>query len=198
MPTDIIASLTFIFISTFTPGPNNISSAAMGVLHGYKNTLNFLLGITGGFFLVMILCAWLSALFLNFFPGFESTLRYIGAGYTFYLAFGLLKASYSFENENIKPMGFMNGFILQLLNPKLMIYGLTLFSTFFAPIADKPSRLIVAVLLLALVSFCAISTWALFGTMIKTYLRHPHAKLALNGGLSLFLIYTALKLANIL
>ncbi len=197
MATDFLATLTFVLISSFTPGPSNISSAAMGALHGYKNTLNFLLGITGGFLLVMFLCAWVSASFLAYFPTFEPALRYAGAGYILYLAFGILKASYSFDSGVAKPMGFANGFMLQLLNPKLIVYGLTLFSTFLAPISDEPPQLMVALVLLALAAFSAISVWALFGTLIKTYLRHPRAKLALNGILAVFLVYTALDLANI-
>src|SRR5437868_5724816 len=96
MSIDILATLGFILISTFTPGPNNISSAAMGALHGYGKTFKFLLGISVGFFLVMSLCGWISATFLDVLPQFEPVLRYIGAAYTLYLAYGILKASYSF------------------------------------------------------------------------------------------------------
>lgn len=196
MSIDILATLTFILISTFTPGPNNISSAAMGALYGYRKTLNYLFGITTGFFLVMFGCVWVAGTFLDILPQYEPILRYIGAGYTLYLAFGILKASYSFEGENIKPMGFMAGFMLQLLNPKLIIYGLTLFSTFLSSLTDKLLQ-VIAVIVLALISFCAISTWTLFGTIIKTYLHHPRARLALNIVLSLFLVYTALELARV-
>lgn len=194
----MLATISFILISTFTPGPNNISSAALGALHGFRKTLNYLYGITVGFFLVMLLCAWVSASLLNFFPQLESILRYVGAAYTLYLAFGILKASYSFEPGNSKPLGFIPGFMLQLLNPKLMVYSLTLFSTFLAPIVGQPVLLIGAVVLLSLVSFAAISTWTLFGTIIKIYLHRPRARLIVNIALSLFLVYTALELARIL
>lgn len=198
MATDVFAALSFIFISTFTPGPNNISSAAMGVLHGYKRTLNYLLGISIGFLIMISICAVVAATLLRLFPGLDSVLRYVGAGYILYLAYGILKASYTFENEAVKPLGFVNGFLLQLLNPKLIVYGLTLFSTFFAEIATLPIQLMVVALLLALTSFVSISVWALFGTLIKKYLRNPRAKLALNAGLSLLLVITALELAQIL
>ena len=39
---DLIPLISFVVVTTFTPGPNNISSASMGVLHGYRKTLNFL------------------------------------------------------------------------------------------------------------------------------------------------------------
>lgn len=198
MSIDFLAALTFILISTFTPGPNNISSAAVAALHGYRKTLKYLLGITVGFFLVMFLCVWVAVSFLNFLPQFEPILRYIGAAYTLYLAFGILKASYTFQDENIKPLGFVSGFLLQLLNLKLVVYALTLFSTFLSSLADKLLFQLIAVVILTLISFCAISTWALFGTVIRKYLYKPRARLALNIILSLFLVYTALELARII
>ena len=197
MPIDFLATLTFVLISTFTPGPNNVSSAAMGALHGYRKTFKYLLGITVGFFLVMFACAWISTSFVDFVPQVEPYLRYIGAAYALYLAFGILKASYSFSSENIAPLGFVAGFLLQLLNPKLIIYGLTLFSTFLVTLTDKFLELIV-VLGLTGISFVAISTWTLFGSIIKRYLYQPRARLTLNIILALFLVYTALELARIL
>jgi cysteine/O-acetylserine efflux protein len=79
-----------------------------------------------------------------------------------------------------------------------VLYGLTLFSTFFASIAAQPNQLIIIVILLTLISTGSICVWDLFGTLIKRYLRHPRAKLALNVVLSLFLVHTALELARIL
>lgn len=198
MPTDFLAATSFVFISTFTPGPNNISSAAMGVLHGYKQTLDYLLGISVGFLIMITLCGLVAATLLSLFPGLETILRYAGAVYMLYLAYGILKASYTFDSEDAKPLGFVNGFLLQLFNPKLIVYGLTLFSTFFAGIAAQPISLLATGLLLTLVSFASISVWALFGTIIKTYLRDPRAKRILNAGLALFLVYSALELARML
>ncbi len=198
MPTDAFAALSFIVISVFTPGPNNISSAAMGVLHGYRRTLNYLFGITCGFLLVISICALISATVLSVFPGLESIVRYVGAAYLLYLAYGILKASYSFEGETVKPLGFVNGFLLQLLNPKLLVFGLTLFSTFFAALSRQPAQLGAVIVGLALTAFVAISLWAAFGTLISKYLHHPRARLALNVVLALLLVYTALELAQIL
>jgi len=197
MPANELATLTFVLITSFTPGPSNVSSAAMGALHGYRRTLKYLFGMTSGFLFVMFLCAWISASLLSLLPTFEPLLRYAGAAYILYLAYGILKASYSFDSGAVKPMGFASGFLLQLLNPKLIVYGLTLFSTFLASVSQQPPQMMVALMLLALTAFCAISVWTLFGTIIGTYLRHPRARLVVNGILALLLVYTALNLANV-
>lgn len=109
--------ISFVLITSFTPGPNNISSASMGVLHGYKKSLNYLGGISCGFFFVMLVSGLVSTTLLAVFPPFESVLRIVGAGYILYLAYGILKASYTFEERDIRPLGFANGLMLQLVNP---------------------------------------------------------------------------------
>ncbi len=60
MTTSLLPILSYILISSFTPGPSNISSASMAVLHGYKNTLRYQAGLAAGVFLLMLLSGWLS------------------------------------------------------------------------------------------------------------------------------------------
>ena len=198
MSIDLFPVISFVLITTFTPGPANISSASMGVLHGYKGTLKFLFGLVSGFFIIMSLSGLISATLLRFFPALEPALRYIGAAYILYLAFSILKASYTFEAGDVKPMGYIHGLVLQVSNPKMLVYAFTLFSTFLASIAGNLSLLLLVVPLLALTAFCATSTWALFGTVIKTYLHSPRAKMTVNIILSLFLVYAAIELTGIL
>jgi cysteine/O-acetylserine efflux protein len=197
MSIDLFPLISFVIITTFTPGPANISSASMGVLHGYRKSLRFLLGLVSGLFVVMLLSGLISGTLLRFFPALEPILRYVGAVYILYLAYSILKASYTFEAGDVKPMGYFHGLALNVSNPKLLVYAFTLFSTFLVPVTGNISLLIPALILLALTAFCAVSTWALFGTVIKTYLHSPRAKTAVNIILSLFLVYAAIELAGI-
>jgi len=146
----------------------------------------------------MLLSGLLSTTLLRIFPTFEPIMRYAGAAYILYLAFGILKASYTFTEKDARPVGFVHGFLLQILNPKLFVYAFTLFSAFLATITGNRSILLVVVTLLAMVSFCATSTWALFGTAIKTHLHHPRLKTVINILLSLSLVYTAISLTGII
>ena len=146
----------------------------------------------------MVLIGWFSKTLLNIFPSLEPIMRYIGAGYILYLAFGILKASYSFTEKNTRPLGLTNGFMLQILNPKLTVYAFTLFSAFLAPITTNIALLILAAITLAVTSFFATSVWALFGTAIQAYLHNPRAKTTVNILLSLLLAYAALSLIGII
>ncbi len=198
MPANLLPLVSFVLITTFTPGPSNISSASMGVLHGYKKTLNYMVGLAAGCFVIMLLSGWISAALLSFFPAIEPALRYIGAGYILYLALSILKAGYTFTEQDVKPLGFGHGLMLQVLNPKLLVYAFTLFAAFLAPVTGNAALLLLAVVLLTITAFCATSAWALFGTVIKTYLHYPWLKTAVNIILALFLVYTAADLAGFL
>ena len=197
MSTKLFSVLSFVLISTFTPGPSNISSASLAVLHGYKNTLNYQGGLAAGVFFVMVLSGWISATLLGSFPVLEPVLRYVGAGYILYLALGMLKASYIFADQKVKPLGFVHGFMLQVLNVKLIIYAFTLFAAFLAPVINNVILLALAAVVLAAISFGATFIWAIFGTVIKAYLHIPHLKTVVNILLSLSLVYTAIALTGL-
>ena len=197
METSLLPILSYILISSFTPGPSNISSASLAILHGYKNTLRYLAGLTAGVFLLMFLSGLLSTTIVKIFPSFEPIMRYAGAIYILYLAFEMLKATYTFTEQDSKPLGFVHGFLLQILNPKLLVYAFTLFSAFLATITRNLTLLLIVAAFLAIVAFCAASTWALFGTAIKNHLQHPRLKMAVNIVLSLSLVYTAISLTGI-
>jgi cysteine/O-acetylserine efflux protein len=198
MTTNLLPLLSFILISTFTPGPSNISSASMGVLHGYKNTLRYQLGLAVGVLVMMLLSGWLSTTLLNVFPAIEPILRYIGAAYILYLAVGVLRASYIFTEKKTDRLGFAHGFILQILNPKLTVYAFTLFSVFLTPITNNAALLVLVAALLSATAFSATTVWALFGAAIKTYLHHPRVRAVVNGLLALLLVYSAVNLVGVL
>jgi len=197
MNIDMIPLISFVIVTTFTPGPNNISSASMGLVYGYKKTFNYLIGIAFGFFLVMIACAHLSSALLAVIPVAERYLRWVGAVYILWLARGTLRSNYSFSESDGVPKAFTKGFVLQLFNPKVAVYGLTLYSTFLAPISNRLDYLSLSALSFACTAFVATSTWALFGAAIKEKLRNNSSKKIMNISLSILLIYTAIELLGL-
>lgn len=198
MQFDLLPLVSFVTITTFTPGPNNISSASMGIVYGYRNTLGYLGGIAAGFFVVMIVCAFLSSALLTLLPVAEPSLRWIGAGYILWLAFGMLKADYALAGSIEVYKAFTKGFVLQLINPKVAVYGLTLYSTFLAPMSKRVDYLSISAVAFAMTAFAATSTWALFGAAIKNKLIHPGFRKCINTVLALLLAFTAIALSGIL
>lgn len=194
---NLLPALSYVLISTFTPGPSNITSTSLAVLHGYKKTLNYQTGLAAGVFLLMLVSGWVSTTLLHLFPLLEPVLRYVGAAYILYLAFGVLKATYSFADKQGQALGFGHGLLLQFLNPKLIVYAFTLFAGFLAPLTNNGVVVIGASALLAAISFVATSAWALFGAAIQRYLHNPRLALVVNLLLALALVYAAIALIGL-
>ena len=87
--------------------------------------------------------------------------------------------------------------MLQVLNPKLIVYAFTVFTAFLAPVTNDAVLVLFAAFFLAAISFGATSVWAIFGTGIKTYLHNPRLKMIVNILLSLSLAYTAIALMGL-
>jgi cysteine/O-acetylserine efflux protein len=198
MGIQIIPLISFVIITTFTPGPNNISSASMGIIYGYKKTIRYILGISSGFFMVMLFCAYLSSTLLSIIPVSEKYLRGIGALYIVWLAISILGSNNSFQDTNGTPKAFTKGFILQLFNPKVAVYGLTLYSTFLSSISGQMQALTIFAAGFALITFAATSTWALCGAIIKNKLKNETFRKSINLFLFLLLVYTAIDLSGML
>ena len=198
MNLDFLPLASFVLITIFTPGPNNISSASMGILVGYRKTLPYLVGIASGFFAVLLLCGWISKSLLEVFPTFENYLRIIGALYILWLAWHTYRASYEFKEGDQKALGFFNGLFLQIVNPKAIVFGLTLYGTFLAGIEINFATLLLTALIMGVIGFTAISTWTLFGAFIRTSLRNPVVRRTVNLILSLMLVAIAVDMSGLL
>jgi len=191
--------IPFVLITTFTPGPNNLSCASMSINFGIKKTMNYIYGIVTGFFLLLLLCGFFSNLLFTAIPSVEPIMRWIGAAYILYLAYGTFRVSFSLQEKSEQYLwGFYKGVLLQFLNPKAIIYGLTLYSVFLNPLIGNPLYIILFSLGLALVGLCAVLIWAAFGAIINQYLHHLKLRIILNSILSLLLAYTAVKISGIL
>jgi cysteine/O-acetylserine efflux protein len=109
--------LAYVFVTTFTPGPNNITSTSMGMFYGYRKTLRFIAGVVSGFFLIMMISGMLTEAVTGLFPKVELFLRIVGAGYMVWLAVMILLPKKNSGREMKTRIAFGKGFMLQIVNP---------------------------------------------------------------------------------
>jgi len=197
---DFISLIPFVFITTFTPGPNNIACTSMAINFGLKKSMGFLYGIFFGFASVLLLAGFFSNILLKTIPDLEPIMRWIGAAYILYLAWNILKADYSFQqnNQHVQPFSFSHGFLLQFLNPKGIIYALTLYSAFLYSIINIPQFIVLFAFILASIGFLSLLLWASFGTLISRFLYRDKVRQTVNLLMALLLTYTAVKLTGII
>jgi cysteine/O-acetylserine efflux protein len=182
--------MVYVFVTTFTPGPNNIMSMSNAMHSGYRRTLQFLTGIFVGFFIVMLLSGLLNAVLASSLPSFKHWLNILGAIYMAYLAVHILRSKPA-ENPNgdEKLNSFKAGLLMQFLNIKVILYGITVFSLFIINAYQDAAMIAIFSLLLAGVGFVATSCWALGGNTFRTLLQKNER--LFNIAMASLLIYTA-------
>jgi cysteine/O-acetylserine efflux protein len=162
--------LIYIFVTTFTPGPNNIMAMSHGVQSGYKSTLGFMFGVFSGMAIILLLCGFLNVVIVNSLPQFQFWLNLAGAGYMAYLGIHtvLSKAAVDSETKN-GTNTFGAGLVLQFLNLKVILYGITVYSLYITRLFIQPYSITLSALLMAGVGFVATSCWALGGSIFRSY-----------------------------
>ena len=177
--TELLPMMTYCFVMSSTPGPNNIMLTASGANFGYRGTLPQILGINaGGFVQTYVTCLGLGALFVAW-PMLQVSLRVAGALYLLVLAWKLTGASVG-EAQMPRPVSFAQSAAFQAINPKSWVKAITLASVFMpAGMSAALGALVVAVVGL-LIGFPCISLWAVFGMAIRRYLTDPRKQRAFN------------------
>lgn len=194
------AFLSYIFLTAFTPGPNNIMAMSTSSKYGLKRGLYFCTGVFGGFLVVMTCCSIFSALLVHLIPKIEPFMVYIGAAYILWLAWTIYrdkpKKNKSSENEQEESTKvsttIFTGMVLQFINVKVILYGITAISTFVLPYYKSIPSLGFFVLILSLMGFAGTFCWALFGAIFERVFKE-HKK-GLNIVMALLLVYCAISI----
>ena len=183
---------TYAIVTAATPGPNNIMSMSNGIRKGFKRALPFNFGIGVGFSVVMLLCTMFCSMLSALIPKVKFPMLIIGAMYMLYLAWETFRSSDSIK-ENHSRDGFVSGFLLQFVNPKIYIYGIMSMEAYILPFYHgQIIPLTVFSFLLALIGFSFTLCWSGFGSVFR-WLFSKHAKVV-NTIMALLLVYCAVSL----
>jgi cysteine/O-acetylserine efflux protein len=191
----ILPFLTYAIATSITPGPNNASASSAGMKMGFRKALPYLFGILTGFFIVLLACGLLLDLILDVYSKIAIYLKWIGVLYMLWLAaipFIPQKISKNIGGSN--NYSFFGGIILQLVNFKVILYGITIYSTFAKLIGYSTLSVFVSSLFLTIIGFGCISVWTSIGSTFSHYFKNRYFYLSFNGVMSLLLIYSAISI----
>ncbi|MDC8830652.1 LysE family translocator [Alteromonas gilva] len=168
---------TFAFITSVTPGPNNLMLLASGAQFGYVRTLPHIAGIVVGVAMLM-LCVLLGlGILFSLYPGLYSLLNVAGAAYLLWLAYkiasGPVTAIDATEQGNSKPLTWWQAALFQFVNPKAWMMALGSVSTFSLPGEDYALSGATIMLAFAIIGFASVSVWAGTGATLRTWLNNP-------------------------
>lgn len=189
----LFSLLLYAFVSSFTPGPNNIMAMLFANKYGFKKTFKFCLGVGVGFLIILILSAYFNLLLHNFLPKIEFIMKLIGAAYLLYLAIKIVTSKNSGnDNDGGNNNSFFVGVVLQFINPKAILYGITAMSTFVLPYNSSHFSLLFYSLLLASIAIMSTSSWSMFGSIFKEFISKYRNQF--NLVMALLLVYSAITI----
>lgn len=186
----LLALLGYAFVSSITPGPNNLMLLASGVNFGLKRTLPHMAGISiGHAFMVFLVGIGLAGLFTSY-PPARHVLKAASTAYLLWLAWKIARAAPPDPSAETRtqPFTFWQAAAFQWVNPKAWSMALTA-NTLYAPDASFIAAGTVA-LGFAVVNFPCVSTWAALGTLLRSKLDAPHVLQRFNWLMAALLITT--------
>ncbi len=190
---NLSAFLSYIIITTFTPGPNNIMSMSNASKYGFKKALPFNIGVFLGCLIIFSLSSFFSAKLFEFIPSIQPIMTFIGVAYILWLAWKTYTSKpQNLDQDDKHTNSVFTGFILQFVNLKVIIYAITITSTFIIPYYNSTIIIIAFSIGLSIIGFMSTCSWAIFGSILRRFFE-SHSK-TINTVMALLLVYTAISL----
>jgi threonine/homoserine/homoserine lactone efflux protein len=177
----ITALIAFAFVSSITPGPNNLMLLASGTNFGLVKTTPHMLGVSIGFSIMVVLVGvGLMGLF-NAYPASYLALKIVSVVYLLYLAWKIATAAPLNDesgtdtpgrDKKSKPFTFLQAALFQWVNPKAWAMALTAISI-YAPPSQPLSSIFLVSLVFGLVNLPSVCAWVLLGTQLRRFLTDP-------------------------
>lgn len=164
----------FAFVSSITPGPNNIMLTSSGIRFGFVRCIPHMLGVVFGFGVILALCAAGIGSLIIAMPALHIILKTIGSAYLVYLAWQLRSMAFSrSDDDRGRPMSFIGAALFQFANPKAWVMAVTGASAFLPPMQPVWFAIGVFCLLFSVINLPCLSVWAATGAILRRYLTQP-------------------------
>jgi threonine/homoserine/homoserine lactone efflux protein len=173
---DLMAALVlFAFVTSVTPGPNNMMLLASGVNHGFRQTIPHMLGISFGFGgMIVAVGLGIGQIFTRY-PQTLLALKVISIVYMLWLAWKIATSRpLSGDGSEVvgKPMTFLGACAFQWVNPKGWTMALGAISAYTVAATYTQSLLVVGGVF-TVVNFPTVCLWTMFGVALRRWLTDP-------------------------
>ena len=153
-------------INAFTPGPGNILALNTVTNYGYKKGRPLYWGIFAGYYVVQVICAIFVFGVSTFLPDVLGIMKYIGAAYILWLAVHIA-LSKPITSTVEKSASFLKGFLLQFVNVKIYLFGITALTGYVTEYSASLWVLLLFEIIIATIGTIATLTWIGMGVLIQ-------------------------------
>jgi threonine/homoserine/homoserine lactone efflux protein len=188
----LTALIAFAFVSSITPGPNNLMLMASGTNFGFVRTIPHMLGVSIGFTLMIVLVGAGLAKVFEVYPLAYTILKYASCAYLVWLAWKIATAAppgAKGAEARSEPMTFIQAALFQWVNPKAWTMALTAVSAYTLP-ADPIVSLLVVAAVFGAINLPLVGSWTLLGMQLRRLLNDPVRLRVFNVTMALILVAT--------
>lgn len=153
-------------INAFTPGPGNILALNTVTNYGYKKGRPLYWGIFTGYYVVQVICAVFVFGVSTFLPDLLGIMKYIGAAYILWLAVHIALSKPTTDTVE-KSASFLKGFLLQFVNVKIYLFGITALTGYVTEYSASLWVLLLFEIIIATIGTIATLTWIGMGVLIQ-------------------------------
>lgn len=184
----LLPLVAFAFVSSITPGPNNLMLMASGANFGLRRTVPHMLGVGVGFVVLIILVGIGLVQLFDVWPAAYTILKVLSIGYMLWLAWKIGSSGTAPKSveAGARPLSFLQAAAFQWINPKGLSMALTA-CTVYAPNHDLMSVLWVAAVF-GLVNCPSVSVWAVAGEGLRRWLSSPRRLRLFNWSMAALLV----------
>lgn len=164
----------FCFVSSITPGPNNLMLMATGANFGARRAAPHASGIVLGFTFMIVAIGLGVAQLFQIYPLAHQLLGVVSVTYLIYLAYKTATARTNLDNPEPtgKPITFWQAAAFQWVNPKAWTMALAAV-TVYAPQPVTYQEVIVVAAIFGAINLPCISVWLLLGVKMRRFLTTP-------------------------
>lgn len=186
----LLGLLAFAFVSSVTPGPNNVMLWASGAAFGFRRTVRHIVGTALGIgAMALAVAAGLGAL-VTAVPGLAIAMKVAGSIYLLYLAVQIGRSHGLERAEMARPLGLVSAATFQMINPKAWIFAIGAITT-FRP-TELPvvlgSALVAVTMMIVIVPTAAL--WAAGGGVLSRLISSDRARRVVSLALASLLVAT--------
>jgi threonine/homoserine/homoserine lactone efflux protein len=186
----------FMFVSSITPGPNNLMLLNSGIRFGFGRTVPHMLGITAGLVgLLLVAYAGVATLLLAC-PALLKLMTIACCAYLLWLATALLKddGAGAADRAGQRPMAAYQAALFQFVNPKAWAMAVTACAIATRFPLPGAAALPLTLLICAAINLPCVSVWALFGKSLRGFLHRAVLRQAFNFSMAALVAATAVWL----
>lgn len=206
---EIVSYILVVTVLTIMPGADSMIVMKNTIMYQKSAGRMTVLGILAGHFLWIVVSILGLAVIITNSPALFNIIKYMGAAYLIYIgvrsfmATTLVSASSldHAEDKNPKSNGlrssYMNGFISNILNPKVLIFYITILPQFV--VQDAEISGVTQLMILALIMLVISVTWFLLVvetvSYMKRWLHKPGFQSVLAKGAGIIIILFGIRTA---